>query len=76
LSAIQDEINNEGIAKPTKIHHVCNVSYDKLLRYLNELDKSGMIVKTDASLSLTNRGNEFLQRYYNMKSINQKLGLR
>ena len=44
LSAINLELTN-GEAKPTRVQSLCNLAYDKLVRYLNELEVKKMIIQ-------------------------------
>lgn len=73
LSIIQEETNNSGGAKPTRIHHLCNLSYDKLVRYLDELESKKLIVRTDVVL-LTEKGREFMNQYCKMRNLREKIG--
>jgi len=74
LSAIREEAMNEGGAKPTRIQHLSNMSYDKLSRYLDELEAKKMINKAD-TLSLTEHGHEFLKEYEKIKDLIERMGL-
>lgn len=74
LFSVQREEKKEGAAKPTRIHHLSNMSYDKFLRYLDELASKNMIVKGD-TLSLTKRGHEFVKEYNRIKDLHRRLGL-
>ncbi len=74
LSAIREESMNEGGAKPTRIQHLSNMSYDKLSRYLDELENKKMISKAD-TLSLTQKGHEFLRDYDKIKDLIERMGL-
>jgi predicted transcriptional regulator len=60
LSAIKVELTN-GEAKPTRVQSLSNLAYDKLVRYLGELESRNMIVQNP--LEITERGNDFLQDY-------------
>lgn len=60
LNGIADEHAN-GEVKPTKIVHHANMSYDKLTRYLEDLQTKEMITKTP--LDVTGKGRKFLQDY-------------
>jgi predicted transcriptional regulator len=44
LSAINLELTN-GEAKPTRVQILSNLAYDKLVRYLNELEGKKMIMQ-------------------------------
>jgi len=74
LSAIREEAMNEGGAKPTRIQHLSNMSYDKLSRYLDELESKKMIIKAEA-LSLTEHAHEFLREYEKIKDLIERMGL-
>ena len=58
LSAINLELTN-GEAKPTRVQSLCNLAYDKLVRYLNELEVKKMIIQDP--LQITEKGQDFLQ---------------
>jgi predicted transcriptional regulator len=60
LSAIKVELTN-GEAKPTRVQSLSNLAYDKLVRYLGELESKEMIVQNP--LSITEKGYDFLQDY-------------
>lgn len=60
LNGIADEHAN-GEVKPTKIAHHANMSYDKLTRYLEELQTKELITKSP--LDVTEKGRKFLQDY-------------
>ena len=44
LSAIKVELTN-GEAKPTRVQALSNLAYDKLVRYLDELESKKMILQ-------------------------------
>ena len=74
LLAIQEEATAEEGARPTRIQHLSNMSYDKMMRYLNELETKKMINKAD-TLSLTDQGREFLRDYGKIKDLIERMGL-
>ncbi len=73
IIAIQQE-TTEGGAKPTKVQYLSNMSYDKLMLHLEELEKKKMINKGDM-LSITERGREFLANYEKMREFLERMGL-
>ena len=73
LSAIKLELV-EGAAKPTRIQAKSNLAYDKLTRYLGELESREMI--TQNPLVLTIRGREFLQDYDRIKGFLDQMGVK
>ena len=52
LSAMAHELTTDGEVKPTKVQLLSNLAYDKLTRYLNELERKKMIIQSP--LSITN----------------------
>ena len=51
----------DGQAKPTRVQLYSNFSYDKLVRYLAELENKNLIIKDP--LNITEKGRDFLQDY-------------
>ena len=60
LSAIKVELTT-GEAKPTRVQSLSNLAYDKLIRYLYELESKKLILQNP--LRITERGQDFLQDY-------------
>ena len=73
LSAINLELTN-GEAKPTKVQTLSNLAYDKLVRYLNELEGKKMIIQDP--LQITEKGRDFLQDYDRIKGFVLDMGLK
>jgi predicted transcriptional regulator len=61
LSGINLETNNGGGVKPTRVQVHSNLAYDKLARYLKELETNEMILQNP--LRITEKGRQFLQDY-------------
>jgi predicted transcriptional regulator len=73
LSAIaQGSIHGE--AKPTRVQILSNLAYDKLVRYLDELESKKMIVQDP--LGITSRGQDFLQDYDRIKDFVLAMGVK
>ena len=72
---IDDTQNNESIS-PTRIQFKCNTSYDKLTKYLEEMEKKEIIQK-EKSISVTEKGMQFHKDYSRINELinrlNQKL---
>ena len=66
-AVIDDTQNNESIS-PTRIQLKCKTSYDKLTKYLEEMEKRGMIEK-EKSIIITERGMEFLKEYSRINEL-------
>jgi predicted transcriptional regulator len=72
LTAVQYEAT-KGEVKPTRVQHLCNTSYDKMSKYLDELYNKKMIEKSP--LSVTDRGKKFLQDYSKIKDFIKEMEL-
>ena len=73
LSAIKVELTN-GEAKPTRVQSLSNLAYDKLVRYLDELESKKMIVQNP--LRITDKGFDFLQDYDRIKGFVFDMGVK
>ncbi len=73
LSAIKLELTN-GEAKPTRVQVLSNLAYDKLMRYLDELESRKLIVKDP--LAITEKGRDFLQDYDRIRSFVVEMGVK
>jgi predicted transcriptional regulator len=73
LSAIKMELTN-GEAKPTRVQSLSNLAYDKLDKYLNELESKKMIVQNP--LGITEKGYDFLQDYDRIRDFVTAMGLK
>ena len=75
LSAINLELTNGNReAKPTRVQSLCNLAYDKLVRYLNELEVKKMIIQDP--LQITEKGLDFLQDYNRIKGFVLDMGIK
>ncbi len=73
LSAIKVELTN-GEAKPTRVQSLSNLAYDKLAKYLNELESRDMIVQNP--LHITEKGRDFLQDYDRIRDFVAAMGVK
>ncbi len=73
LSAINLELAN-GEAKPTRVQSLSNLAYDKLVRYLNELEGKKMIMQNP--LDITEKGQDFLQDYDRIRDFVAAMGVK
>ena len=68
ISAILiEKQDNEEISK-TRLQHKSNTSYDKLLKYLDEMDQKGLI-KIENKIDTTELGSKFHQDYSNVNDL-------
>jgi predicted transcriptional regulator len=74
LNAIANVLANNNEAKPTRVQLHCNLSYDKLVKYLNELENKKLI--TQDPLLLSQRGNDFLQDYERIADFVREMGVK
>ena len=73
LSAIKAELTS-GEAKPTRIQTLSNLAYDKLARYLDELEGKEMIAQNP--LRMTEKGRDFLQDYERIGDFVAAMGVK
>ena len=64
ISAI---IQEEDIS-PTRIQFKCNTSYDKLMKYLGEMEKREIISK-NGSIDVTDKGKKFHSDYSKINDL-------
>ena len=76
VTAIIDDTQNNEYISPTRIQFKCNTSYDKLTKYLEEMEKKEIIQK-ERSISVTEKGMQFHKDYSRINELinrlNQKL---
>ena len=76
ICAVEDNMINSESAKPTHVQHYSRLSYDKMLNYVDELEKKGMIFRGGRGLiSITNKGREFTQQYSQLINLIESAGL-
>ena len=73
LSAIKAELTN-GDARPTRVQTLSNLAYDKLVRYLNELEGKKMVAQNP--LRITEKGYDFLEDYDRIKDFVNAMGVK
>jgi predicted transcriptional regulator len=73
LTAINLELTN-GEAKPTRVQSLSNLAYDKLVRYLDELEIKKMIIQDP--LQIIEKGQDFLQDYNRIKGFVLDMGIK
>ena len=73
LTAIKLEMTN-GEVRPTRVQIISNLAYDKLTRYLNELEGKKMIAQNP--LRITEKGWDFLQDYDRIKDFVFQMGVK
>jgi predicted transcriptional regulator len=59
--------DNEEISK-TRLQHKSNTSYDKLLKYLDDMSDKGLI-KMDDKIDITELGQKFHTDYSNVNNL-------
>ena len=70
-----EEITNDDdrvAAKPTRVQLRSNLAYDKLARYLDELENKEMILQSP--LLITEKGRDFLQDYDRISNFVLEVG--
>jgi predicted transcriptional regulator len=76
LKAIVEDIANDedNVAKPTRVQLRSNLGYDKLARYLDELENKKMILQSP--LLITEKGQDFLQDYNRISNFMLEIGIK
>lgn len=71
-----DEITNDdnSVARPTRVQLRSNLAYDKLARYLDELEAKKMIIQSP--LLITEKGRDFLQDYDRISNFVLEMGIK
>ena len=64
---VQDSQNNDSVS-PTRIQFKCNTSYDKLTKYLIEMENRN-IIDREKSLSVTDKGMQFHRDYSKINEL-------
>jgi predicted transcriptional regulator len=64
---IVEKQDNEEVSK-TRLQHKSNTSYDKLLKYLDEMTEKGLI-KTENEIDTTELGIKFYNDYSNVNDL-------
>ena len=68
ITAVIDDAQNNESVSPTRIQIKCNTSYDKLTKYLEEMEKKGMVEK-EKSIAITDKGMEFHKDYSRINEL-------
>ncbi|MGQ0606723.1 MAG: winged helix-turn-helix domain-containing protein [Candidatus Nitrosotenuis sp.] len=74
LHAIRDDLIYNESAKPTRIQFLSGTSYDKLIIHLKELEEKKLV--TMDPITITEKGQKFLQEYDKINEMTKKLGLK
>lgn len=74
LNAMVNVLANYNEVKPTRVQLQCNLSYDKLARYLDELESKKLI--TQDPLLVSQRGKDFLQDYQRIADFVSEMGIK
>ena len=68
LSAIKEESQNNEKISYTRIQFKCNTSYDKLLRYIDEMNAK-QLLKSGSEIEITEKGEKFYQDYSRINEL-------
>ena len=76
LSAIEEDVTVNRIARPTRVQHYSRLSYDKMMNHLIELEEKEMIYRTsDGLVSITSKGRRFIRQYDELINLIESAGL-
>ncbi|HDS44798.1 MAG TPA: transcriptional regulator [Methanomicrobia archaeon] len=62
------EVSRNGALK-TQIVYRANLNYNRIDRYLKTLEQNGLLVNAEACYTTTEKGEEFLREYSNMRLV-------
>ena len=68
ITAILVEKQNNSEISKTRLQHKSNTSYDKLLKYLDEMSEKGLI-KLENEIDTTELGTKFYNDYSNVNDL-------
>jgi len=68
VTAIMDDAQNNETISPTRIQFKCNTSYDKLTKYLEEMEKRE-IIQREKSITITEKGMQFHKDYSRINDL-------
>jgi len=68
LSAIKEDSQNNDEISYTRVQFKCNTSYDKLLRYFDEM-KAKQLLKSGSEIEITEMGETFYQDYSKINEL-------
>lgn len=68
LSAIKEDSQNNEKISYTRIQFKCNTSYDKLLRYIDEMNAK-QLLKSGSEIEITEKGEKFYQDYSRINEL-------
>ena len=74
LDAIRNDLIDNKTSKPTRVQFMVGTSYDKLIEYLDELEKKKLV--TLQPLRVTEKGKKFLQEYDKINELITKFGVK
>jgi predicted transcriptional regulator len=76
LCGIQEDITLNEVARPTRIQYYSRLSYDKMINHFSELERKGMINRTnDGLVSITSKGKKFIKQYDELINLIESVGL-
>lgn len=76
LCAIEEDVTVNRIARPTRVQHYSNLSYDKMIHHFIELEQKEMISRTsDGLVSITSKGRKFVRQYDELINLIENAGV-
>jgi len=70
-----DDMVNSESARPTHVQHYSRLSYDKMLNYVDEMEKRMIFRGSGGLVSITNKGREFTRHYSQLINLIESAGL-
>jgi|SRR5579863_2730211 predicted transcriptional regulator len=74
LNSISQESRNMDIVRPTRIQFQSGLSYDNLMKYLDEL-QAKKLIRNSKEIIITEKGERFLKDYERIRKFTEQMGL-
>ena len=75
LRAIEEDMVQYEVAKPTHVQHITRLSYDKMMNHFVELEEKGLIHRVSGLIAITGKGKLFIEQYDGLMHLIESAGL-
>lgn len=75
LRAVEEDMMQNDVARPTHVQHFTRLSYDKMMNHLGELEEKGMIHRVSGLVAVTAKGKKFVEQYDQLIRLIESAGL-
>ncbi len=75
LNSLRAELAKSGVASPTRVAHRANLPYDRFVKATDRLVDTGLILRTDEGIAITDKGLRCLDEMRKTNVFLRKMGL-